>query len=317
MDKLSVLTVVRRIAGATVIVILAAGCSVTSGYQVAPTAVHAPAVHAPAVCPRRHVPAPPYVGVIEAKFPEITEFAHATRAQPRVVAYFQQFGSAFSTAQACRVIRLGAIPLIQIDPVRVSIAQIGRGRYRTYLAGYAKAVRKFGDTVAISFGHEMNSTWYRWGYGQTPPAQFVRAWRVIHDTFAAAGVSNVTWVWTINSIGTASDIPLREDWPGAAYVNWVGIDAYYWSPADTFDSMFGPVLDAVRPITHDPVLIAETGTAPGPQEHSQIQSLFAGIRRNRLLGIVWFDINAKRPWRLEGHPAALAAFRRAVKHYLR
>lgn len=248
--------------------------------------------------------------MIESKYPQITEFACETGAHPRVVVHFEQFGSAFNVNEACQVTRLGAIPLILINPIGVSIARIARGQYRAYLTVYATAVKKFGDPVAISFGHEMNGTWYSWGYQHTPPGQFVRAWRVIHETFAAAGASNVTWVWTVNSIGGASDIPLRYDWPGAAYVNWVGVDAYYWTPAYTFDSVFAPVLDAVRTITHHPVLIAETRAAPGPQERSQIQSLFAAVKSNHRLGLVWFDINAKRPWRLEGHPASLAVFRR-------
>jgi len=314
--KLSILSIVRKIAGAAVTVTMAAGCSLVSGYQIAPI----PTAGAPTVagsgCNRGHMPVPPYVGVIEHRLGQVPKFSRATGAHPRVVAYFERFGSPFVAGDACRVIRFGAIPLIQIDPTDVSIAKIGRGKYHKYLTDYAKAVRKFHAPVAISFGHEMNGTWYTWGYKDTPPAEFVQAWRVIHTTFAAAGASNVTWVWTVNSI-YPNDIPLRRDWPGKAYVNWVGIDAYYWHATDTFDSMFGTVLDAVRPITHDPVLIAETAAAPGPQERSQIQSLFAGVRRNHLLGLVWFDINANRPWRLEGHPAALAAFRRAVKQYMR
>ena len=210
--------------------------------------------------------------MIESKYPQITEFACETGAHPRVVVHFEQFGSAFNVNEACQVTRLGAIPLILINPIGVSIARIARGQYRAYLTVYATAVKKFGDPVAISFGHEMNGTWYSWGYQHTPPGQFVRAWRVIHETFAAAGASNVTWVWTVNSIGGASDIPLRYDWPGAAYVNWVGVDAYYWTPAYTFDSVFAPVLDAVRTITHHPVLIAgdpggsgAAGAQPDPE----------------------------------------------------
>jgi len=44
----------------------------------------------------------------------------------------------------------------------------------------------------------------------------------------------------------------------------------------------------------------------------QITGLFAAVRKFRLTGLVWFDLDAKEPWRLEGRPAGLAAYRKAV-----
>jgi beta-mannanase len=31
-------------------------------------------------------------------------------------------------------------------------------------------------------------------------------------------------------VDPASMGPLRDYWPGAAYVNWIGIDGYYYGP---------------------------------------------------------------------------------------
>ena len=44
-------------------------------------------------------------------------------------------------------------------------------------------------------------------------------------------------------------------------LTWVGIDGYYYSSSVMFAPLFGPTIADVREITHDPILIAETGAA--------------------------------------------------------
>ena len=82
----------------------------------------------------------------------------------------------------------------------VSIAAIASGRYDGYLSAYAEAVRAYRHPVILSFGHEMNGTWYSWGYRHTSPAVFVAAWRHIVTLFRALGARNVTWLWTVNIV---------------------------------------------------------------------------------------------------------------------
>jgi beta-mannanase len=55
-------------------------------------------------------------------------------------------------------------------------------------------VRTLNLPIAVSFGHEMNGNWYPWGTAHTTAAQFVAAWRHIHDLFARVGATNVIWV---------------------------------------------------------------------------------------------------------------------------
>ncbi len=54
-----------------------------------------------------------------------------------------------------------------------------------------------------------------------------------------------------------------------------------------------------------------------PRRASKISGLFAGIRQDHLLGLLWFDVAQHsglyhQDWRLKGHPAAMAAFRRGL-----
>ena len=64
------------------------------------------------------------------------------------------------------------------------------------------------------------------------PGAFVAAWRHIVNVFRSQHGSNVTWLWTLNRyIAKPNRIgPLRNGGRANAYVNWVGIDAYYSSP---------------------------------------------------------------------------------------
>ena len=54
---------------------------------------------------------------------------------------------------------------MQIDPTFASVSGIAAGDYDGYLRQYADSVADFGHPVVIGFGHEMNATWYSWGYG--------------------------------------------------------------------------------------------------------------------------------------------------------
>jgi mannan endo-1,4-beta-mannosidase len=261
------------------------------------------------------------LGVFEdgASLAPVEQFAAAIHHQPNVVLYYSSWYEKFQAGFAAQIDASGAVPLVQINPFGVSLADIAAGRYDAYLVSYADQVRRFGQPVIIGFAHEPNGSWYPWGQGRTSPADFIAAWQHIVDVFRARGADNVTWLWTVNSMGNGAG-PIADLWPGAAYVTWVGIDGYYVRPSDTFDSVFGPTLAAVRQLTSDQVLISETAVGPATGDQpGKIADLFAGVRANHLLGLVWFDKAQdkgpyKQDWRLEGDPAATAAFRKGADY---
>ena len=75
-------------------------------------------------------------------------------------------------ASAKTICTHGVIPFVQIDPTATSITGIANGTYDDYLRSYADSVRNFRHAVVIGFGHEMNASWYPWGYkrSQRPPS---------------------------------------------------------------------------------------------------------------------------------------------------
>jgi mannan endo-1,4-beta-mannosidase len=174
--------------------------------------------------------------------------------------------------------------------------------------------------VIISFGHEPNGPWYPWG-SRTPAAEYVAAWRHVVDVFRSQGADNVTWLWAVN-IGRLSQ--LNDRYPGASYINWVGVTGYYATRSSSFvGSDLAPTISYVRQLTPGkPVIITETGVAPGPRRPAQIRNLFTGAVADDIDAVLYFDIKQSggiynQDWRLEGDPAALAAFREASTAYQR
>lgn len=266
-----------------------------------------------------------YLGVFTKGVPRsydgVTAFANATGARPDVIMYYSGWFMPFPASFAATAAKHGAAPLVQMDPDNINISQIAGGKYDGYLSEYAESVRAYRHPVIMSFGHEMNGSWYSWGYHHTSPAVFVAAWRHIVTLFRNLGARNVTWLWTVNVINDnrAGKIPRPTHWwPGSSYVTWVGIDGYYLKPSWKFAPLFGPTINAIRQLTSDPILIAETGAVPAAGQPKKIDDLFAGIRLYGLLGFVYFDATntAHQQFGITS-PAAIAAFRKGASTYAR
>ncbi len=270
-----------------------------------------------------------YLGVYQPDAPssyaDVNQFAQGIGRQPNLVSYYSPWLEPFQNHFTTTAAKHGAVTLVQIDPKNVSLASIAAGHYDTYLRSYAAAVKAFGGKVVLSFGHEMNGNWYSWGYQNTPAKVFVAAWRHIVTIFRKKGARNATWLWTINIVDTQDNhIPAPTPWwPGKSYVNWIGIDGYYYSPTDSFAQVFGPTIVDVRAFSSAPILIAETGASVAAGQPAKITDMFAGIRTYGLLGFVWFDADSTdastgvvERWRIHS-PVALAAFRRNWRAFMR
>jgi mannan endo-1,4-beta-mannosidase len=303
--------------GATALAVAAAAVA-------APYVLGSPATPAPrptAARPVGHeISQQKYLGVFEPaeelSYNQVTAFGNAVGRQPDIVLDYAGWNESFSLRFAQTLLDHGAEPLIQLEPTGASMSAIAAGDYDGYLRSYARQVRAFGHPVILSFAPEANGSWYTWGWTHTSPATWIAAWRHVVTVMRQQGATNITWLWTLN-ISFPGSGPVRDYWPGAAYVNWVGIDGYFIRPRATFGSVFERTLRAVRKITRLPVLLSETGAGQVAGQAKVIPGLFAAIKSHDLLGLVWFDKAQYRglyhqDWRLEGHPAAVAAFRHAL-----
>jgi mannan endo-1,4-beta-mannosidase len=312
------LRILAAISAAAAIAAAVAAAVAHGAERVARTA--APATPPPVRATLSTTPAS-YLGIYAAGAPGsyagVNAFTATTSVRPRVVTYYSGWLEPFQAAFAEAAAMHHAVPLVQIEPANISLNAIAAGRYDAYLNSYAQAVSSYRLPVILSFGHEMNGTWYSWGARHASPAAFVAAWRHIVTLFRRAGADNVTWLWTVNVINESEHgrIPSPAPWwPGSRYVNWVGIDGYYYKPSWQFTSLFGPTIIAVRELTRDPIIIAETGASPAAGKPAKIADLFAGIRAYGLLGFVWFDSFGHEDWRIDT-PAASAALREGAVTY--
>jgi hypothetical protein len=267
-----------------------------------------------------------YLGVDEPDAPgsyaDIDHFARAIGRQPNIVMYYgsplEKFQVGFATSAAKR----GAVTLVQIGTGNTSMASITSGRYDSFWRSYADDVKAFGAPVVLSLDHEMNGSWYPWGYQHTSPGVFVAAWRHIVTIFREQGAKNVTWLWTVNVTDALDNrIPGPTPWwPGSSYVDWVGIDGYYYGPSQTFASLFGPTIADIRELTRDPILIAETGATLSAGQPAKIADLFNGVRQFGLLGFVLFDQNGAikyvQTWRINSN-AAYTTLRHGARAYMK
>jgi Glycosyl hydrolase family 26 len=266
----------------------------------------------------------------------IKRFASDAGRQPAIVSIYQQWWGqpSFPAAAARWLEDRGAVPLVvwepwqpglkgtqKVDQPAYRLSVIARGGFDGYLRRYADQVRAYAGPLFLEPFHEMNGNWYPWGgtvNGNTT-GDYVLAWRHVHDVFQREGATNVTWTWTVNAgsvPNTTENLPDRY-WPGAEYVDWVGLDAYNWGTApgtrwQTVAQTFAPGL-AVLQGFGKPVILAETAcTEPGGDKAAWISTLFAsltGAYRDVVGAAVWF--NEPIPgfdWRTSTSARAQAAF---------
>jgi mannan endo-1,4-beta-mannosidase len=325
-------------------VIAAVSVSITAGgaaaaiwkYRSEPVARHAPAVAAaittaPVLPQASSAPYPEmairrpgafrFVGTLEPDTPTtylpVTRFTGVAGRRPNITVYYSPWGASFRARFVTAAARAGAIVLVHMEPWHASMADIAAGHWDKYLYRFAAQVRHYGGHVIMSFAPEADGNWYPWGSHHVRPAEWRAAWRHVVTVFRKSRAANVTWLWDISGGRIGAGIA-RDWWPGYQYVDWIGIDGYYVSASDTFQTVIGNTIRAVRKFTRKPILLSEVGIGPLAGQARKIPTLFAGIRRHRLLGLIYFDVAQHdglyhQDWRLDDNPAAVAAFRAGVR----
>jgi mannan endo-1,4-beta-mannosidase len=240
----------------------------------------------------------------------LNSFAENTGRKPNMVGQYVPWGSPFDAPAVSNAWSYGALYYMAWEPFGISVQAIAAGRADRYITTFARAVRTLDLPIALSFGHEMNGNWYPWGTSHTTAAQFVAAWRHIHRLFAAAGASNVIWVWNPNIINPVPRVPLRPLWPGRRYVDWIGLTGYFATTgAQTYATLYRPTMHEIRQFTSKPFIIAETAIETGPAEVACARQLLDTVAQHRdVLGFMWFDYNKGGvDWRVESRPVLRAA----------
>ena len=312
----------KRVVAALLLALLlpVAGCSVLRHASAVKTKPKQTTPSGPDAVPLPTTPGS-YLGVREVNAPPlynaVVTFGRAVGQPPKLILFYSGWHERFKVPFSTEVSSHGAVPLVQINPDKASIKSIASGQWDNYLRSYAKQVRAFGHRVIIGFAHEMNGTWYPWGWPHVQPRTWIAAWRHMVSVFRFQGATNVTWLWTISS-GKKHAAIAAKYWPGKAWVTWAGIDGYFYTPS-SFDAVFAPEIRVIHHLApHLPILLSETGAGQVAGQARMIPRLFDGIKRWKLLGLVWYDVpqsNGRyhQDWRIEGHAASIAAFRAGLR----
>ncbi len=260
-----------------------------------------------------------------------------------IIAWFALWGGwkrEFSRSDLDAVRSHGSLPLITWEPwagtandpawtLRKSVLS---GANDAYIQSWAKGLASYGQPVLLRFAHEMHSQDYPWAVGVNGNTadDYVAAWKHVHDEFAAAGATNVRWVWNPNTLGNAPASaygPIYSSlYPGDDYVDYLGLDIYNTGPNVDWGAPYWRSLDqilsepykAITGVSSKPLLLpevgsAETGGSKGAWIADALQRLSAAYPQ--VTGLVWFDVNKEERWSLNSSQNAFSAWTSGLRNW--
>ncbi|MFD8521738.1 glycosyl hydrolase [Streptomyces capillispiralis] len=149
----------------------------------------------------------------------------------------------------------------------------------------ARRIKEYGERtgkkVFLSFDLEMDTR----TPGNGTPAEYVAAYRHIHDRFRELGVDTVVWTWIITGYLNHADL-FERMYPGDAYVDWIGYNQYNYYRCHatdwlTFEQTQTASHDWIREHISDdkPLMLSEFGSAADPARPERQAEWYAQVPR--------------------------------------
>ncbi|HYO38828.1 MAG TPA: glycosyl hydrolase, partial [Nocardioidaceae bacterium] len=322
--------------------------------QPASTPVAAYSPPKPSVATKKALLAPnrDYFGFLQDGVPGDTAMVDRLAARagkaPSTTGWFTTFDEPYRADLVRRSWSRGALPVITWMPTErgsgtsYSLSSIIAGAHDRYLRRFAAEVVREGLPVSLRFAHEMNGSWYPWSAGRTDynnsPAKYVAAWRHVWQVFDDAGATdNVIWLWSPGRVdnlkpsATNGLTTFAEDYPGNAYVDWVGATVYLRkaSVGPTYAASFAKTVADLEGVTDKPIFFGETGAVQTDQGVDRTALKATWITNvlgqfaadDRVVGFLWFNnvaatevngVQVHNDWRFDASRATQDAFRKAV-----
>ncbi|KQO64962.1 glycoside hydrolase family 26 protein [Curtobacterium sp. Leaf261] len=279
--------------------------------------------------------------------------------------YFQGFDQAFNASAVQRSWANGRLPVMTWETTPALSGNdapyiegytnadiMDPAKFGAYIKSYADAIAANGQPMVLRFDHEMNGSWYNWSEdAQAPDGSYPNAkgsyaamWKYVHTIFQDEGANDyVIWDWSptrIDDLSPKASSPkltqahMDNNYPGDAYVDWVGMSGYYRKSTTppTFATTFAATLAQLRALPHTtgtkPIFLAEIGateTGGTGQKAKWMTSLFDSLAapENRdVIGFAYFSetattyvdgVRSTNDWRLNSRPDSLAAFSTGIK----
>jgi len=238
-------------------------------------------------------------GEDEVTYDALTDFEQLTGKHVAMIAFGSFWGEQSFPTKTVRIISAyGAIPLIYWSPWdkpytesqgpdRFNLNEILAGKWDAYIDQWADGARNYGKPLLVTWGLEMNGAWFPWsgvyyGGGQVVgeihgqqlfagPELFKQAYRHVVDRVRARKADNILWGYHANNFNLpqGSWNAMANYYPGASYVDWLGLSVYGkmikaegWAPFNKV--MEGPYNEICRLDPQKPVILAEWGVAEFP-----------------------------------------------------
>lgn len=223
----------------------------------------------------------------------------ATGRTPDMVRKFDSFDNAAVSAKEKQLVAQGAMLFKSLKPRQggnsIPWAEVASGRYDAFLAEYLQNLKRDGgQNVILAFNHEPDG---KQNADKGTPAEFVAAWRHIHNLADRLGVSraaggNVEFAWTMVGWGFKVD-RVGPYYPGDQYVDYVGTDPYDNSKSGTRQSFADSVSSTLEWMDKNginkPVIVGETGSESGQSadrsgsQAAWVQQMMSDLRNNPAL----------------------------------
>ncbi len=160
--------------------------------------------------------------------------------------------------------------------------QVASGQFDAVIDAAGQRLAAWGEPVFIAFDHEPEDE-----PAKGSDAQYVAAYRRVHDRVVAAGATNVVWVW--NMMGYSGYYSRYDElYPGDDYVDWVAYDPYNfyacrnnptWKTTEAAVGGFYQWLDDNGIGAGKPRMLAEYGTTFDPADATRKQEWFEALPR--------------------------------------
>ena len=205
----------------------------------------------------------------------------------------------------------GRIPLVNWEPAGIDFKMIVNGSLDATIKARAAGAKALKEKFFLDFAAEMNGDE---AWSGNDAKLYVDAYRHIHDLFVAAGATNVVWAWCPNVTDTdGTNAATLSYYPGDDYVDWTGVDGYNWGGGDW--QSFSEVFKDIYPLLASkkkPILIGEMASSEtGGNKSAWINAMIPSLKSDFPLikGVIWFDVNKERDWRISSSAATESAFR--------
>lgn len=256
----------------------------------------------------------------------LDNYATMVGRKPSIFLVFRNMGGPMLYSSEITNLRnRGETPMVTLEPYLsggvASFADIAAGKYDSYFKKEADAIRGLGMTVMVRFAHEMNLLSSDWAVGKlgNTAAGYVEAWRHIVTVFRTEGANNVKWVWAPNV--DYGGRPFNQFYPGDEWVDYTALDGYNWGTSSggswqTFSKIFASSYATITQLSSKPVIITETAASEtGGNKAAWIEETYLQTipqKMPRVAGVIWFNDNKERDWRVESSQSSLDAYRKVV-----